>query len=394
MLVALLSLVPHAYPCAGLVTVDATTYTASSDAQQAVIAREDATTASVVYQVRYAGNAEDFAWIIPVPGPVTSVEEGDPALFTRLWAVSDPMVRARVAEPEATSSGGCALFASSGDSSVPRSAASGGESDGGNGVEVVAQGSTGTFTYEVLEATDPNAMFVWLNANGYDSSASAASITMFMQDPDVTYRWVAVQLTPGEGQVGAVVDLKPLRIRWTAEENEPLVVRYPHRMARTAMVDEIRTTLYVAGMGTPVVDGGWTVGGQGRRDDAPALVSDIVGVGATEVFDGALRSIGIGRKGYWNTWGGTPTEAGASADELSEADAAILSGFIARYDGIHAPVAHTSDMELGVGEPHPLATVVEVRVVSDSVTTDVAWMFPLGMIGFAAGRRSRRARRD
>ncbi|MEN9787472.1 MAG: hypothetical protein RLZZ299_2736 [Pseudomonadota bacterium] len=392
MLVALLSLVPYAFPCAGFVTEDATVYTAASDAQQAVIVREDPTHASVVFQARYAGNAEDFAWIIPIPGPVTSVEEGDPALFTTLAEVSEPTVRARVVAEEDASSGGCALLASSGDANAP-ARASDDLGGAGDGVEVVAEGFAGAFAYEVLEATDPNAMFVWLNAEGYDSSVSATSITMYMQDPDVTYRWVAVQLTPDAAQAGQVVDLKPLRIQWTADENAPLVVRYPHRMARTSRVEEIRTTLYVAGMGTPLLDGGWTVAGQGRRDDDPALTSDTIGVGATTVFESALRGIGIGRKGYWNTWGGTPAESGATVDGLSDADAAIVSGFVARYDGIHAPVAHTADMELGVGEPHALATIIQVSIAEDRVSADAAWIVPLGMLGFAAGRRSRRGRR-
>ncbi len=388
MLIALLSLVPHAYPCAAFVTEDATTYMASSDTQQAVLARDDATHASVVYQVRYEGNASDFAWIIPVPGPVTSVEEGDPALFTRLDAVSHPLVRSKVVSDDSAGSGGCGFLSSDGNGVKGAERSLGGVSDG---VEVVAEGFTGDFAYEVLEATDPNAMFVWLNANGYDSSASAVSITMYMQDPDVTYRWVAVQLTADAAQAGGPLDVKPLRIAWTAEENAPLVVRYPHRMARTSTVDEIRTVLYVSGMGTPVIEGGWTVGGQGRRDDTPALTSDVVGVGATEVFDARLREIGTGRKGYWNTWGGTPTEEGASVEGLSEADAAILSGFVARFDGLHAPVAHTADMAFGVGEPHPLATLVEITVAGDGGSA--AWVAPLGILGFAAGRRSRRGRR-
>jgi hypothetical protein len=110
----------------------------------------------IIFQIDYEGNAEDFAWVIPVPGyPKLFTAEDD--IFYELH---------KLTQPPPPSSFGCGW---GGGIPVP------GLEDG-DGVQVWEENQVGIYYTTTLSATDPNSLVGWLNGNGYAFPAEGQEI--------------------------------------------------------------------------------------------------------------------------------------------------------------------------------------------------------------------------
>jgi hypothetical protein len=121
-------------------------------AQRAVILYENCTgnctgncTEHLILSVSFEGDAEDFAWVIPVPN-TPEITVTDPELF---WELSD-----FTATEFNGGGGGFGCF--------------GGAAPGGQeGVDVIEEQVVGPYATAILSATNATALADWLNANGY-----------------------------------------------------------------------------------------------------------------------------------------------------------------------------------------------------------------------------------
>jgi len=109
----------------------------------------------IIFQIDYEGDAEDFAWVIPVPGypKLFSVED---EVFYELYKLTQPP----------PSDFGCGW----GEGILPPSE---GE---GEGVHVWEENQVGIYHTTTLSATDPNSLVGWLNDNGYAFPAEGQEI--------------------------------------------------------------------------------------------------------------------------------------------------------------------------------------------------------------------------
>jgi hypothetical protein len=387
MLLALLALVPSAFPCAGFFPTDSEAILATSDTQQAILARESDTQASATYRVTYAGNADDFAWVIPVPGPVVAVEQGDEALFEALDEITAPTWEREVplsGDVEAENVGcGCGA-----DSSLKAGSDSLGADRGdfSNGVDVVAQGYAGDFEYTVLQADQADGLVAWLTEHGYDTSVSAPAIARYVEDDTVAYRWVAVQLRPDLAQPDEEAVLPPLTVRWGADEGEDLVVRYPSRMASTSMLEEVRTTLWVQGMRMPELANDWTVATASTEDVVYDIRTTDTAADPAMLFADRLRETGGDARTYWRTWAGYP------GDSMDFGGTGLTDpGYLVRFDGIHAPGSQLADatFEVGAEEVWDTTRILLPALPDADAETDgrSALALPLGVLAFALRRR-------
>jgi len=143
--------------------------------QKAVIlyadGRED-----LILSVRYEGNADDFAWVVPVPSR-PNVEVADPELFWELANLTREMV----------------LYES--DGFLP-----GMGSHEGPGVDVLEEKVVGPYDVAILSAENPAALTDWLNSNGYSFPESGERIV----EEYIRNRWyfVASKISTGKEASG------------------------------------------------------------------------------------------------------------------------------------------------------------------------------------------------
>ena len=344
-MVWLITLCSTALACAGLIHDEGSV--AESDAAEVLLEAQGDQT-QITYAVTYSGDAEAFGWIIPVPGDVLAVDDGDVAVFDGLREVSQPGLV--ILEPYEEGSAGCSCAG----------AAKGGDNELGTGGEgnqvgvVLAEGFTGTYDYVVLDASDAQELQAWLEAEGWSQGELQNDIAYYTGGGGT---FVALRLSQSEPVSGQ--QLPPLTI--TAATTE---LSFPSVMARHAPIPQ-RTTVYVAGQERAEVTAGWSFD---DRDEVygPADADPL------EVFEGELAEMGA--EGAWlRTWSG-------------EHD----GRFVTRFDLLADPEQHVADAVFGFdGTTYDASTVVWLEGSSSQA---LLWVGLLGMGGLAR-RRSRGHRR-
>ena len=181
--------------------------------QKAVIffadGRED-----LILSVRYEGNADEFAWVIPVPAR-PSVEVADPELF---WELAD-LTRVHVVSGSKGLSPGMVSLE-------------------GPGVDVLEEKTVGPYDVAILSAGDPAALVDWLNSNGYSfPEASEEIIEEYIRKG---WYFVASRINIGEEASGlAKGTIEPLILSF--ESNR---IVYPLRITSVSS-DFCEVLLYV-----------------------------------------------------------------------------------------------------------------------------------------------------
>lgn len=159
-----LSLTSSSLACGGLFCNG--TQPVNQAAERIIFAQDENGTVTQIVEIMYEGEADDFSWVLPVPGTptpgVSSVQ-----VFDRLQQATNPVYRLNT-----TFDGRCSVAGSDG-------SLSGGDGDGdgdsgeGPTVTVVDSGAVGPFNYETIsiDAADEDPADVavsWLLDNGYD----------------------------------------------------------------------------------------------------------------------------------------------------------------------------------------------------------------------------------
>ena len=110
----------------------------------------------IIFQIDYEGDAEDFAWVIPVPA------------YPKLFSVEDEIFYElhQLTLPPPPSSFGCGW---GGGIPVPGA-------EDGDGVQVWEENQVGIYYTTTLSASDPDSLVDWLNDNGYAFPAEGQEI--------------------------------------------------------------------------------------------------------------------------------------------------------------------------------------------------------------------------
>lgn len=212
------SLIAPAYACGCGAMVPGRQATMGVDRETSVV-RWDGATEQIVMRFTVNGDAEEAAWIMPVPSRA-DVELGDPDLFSELDDVTAPEQRTRY------------YFWPRGDN-WPFSSDDGLTSAeplpgaGAPSVGVVGRERLGDFDVARLTATDPDALRDWLDTNGFDLPPDLA--TGLQPYVEREWEYVAVRLAPKEDGATLNGTLDPLRLSF---ESDRLI--YPMRLSRLA----------------------------------------------------------------------------------------------------------------------------------------------------------------
>lgn len=188
-------------------------------------------------QILYQGPSEEFAWILPTPSAPT-ISVGTDTLFRQIEQATRPQFQMSYeqtgtcrAEPS------CPWDYDSDYGYGPPSA--GGRADGAaadagaSGVEVVFRGNVGPYDAAVLNATDVDALYTWLEEYDYQIPESARpEIDSYIAGGSY---FVALRLQKDR----AVGEIQPIVLHYT--NGEPCI---PIRLTRIATVDDMPIRAY------------------------------------------------------------------------------------------------------------------------------------------------------
>jgi hypothetical protein len=179
-------------------------------------------------QIEYEGEAEEFAWIIPVTA-VPEVLVGSQALFDNLLQATVPTF-----VQQSTTVGDCNSGFGIGCGGIETSDLSQAGDEGGNdgddtgGPDILDRGFAGAFEYVTLTGDTVDEVVTWLEMAGYAQDDDAPPILEEYLQEDFVF--VAVKLRSG----AEVEEIHPLAIRYAGVE--PCI---PIRLTRIAAVDDM-----------------------------------------------------------------------------------------------------------------------------------------------------------
>lgn len=261
-----------------------------NQAAEQIIFRKDGDMVTAVVLIQYAGEAEDFSWVLPVPG-VPEFELGSSAVFNALEPATRPQFRLDVVgEPCADAFDGVDFFFDG----LP-SAPDAGSAEDGDGVEVLESLAVGPFLIEVVRSDDPQAMITWLSDNDYDLAERGPDLIALYVEEGMNFVAMKLQQDQGAGDVEPLIlryesDVPMIPIRLTAVAAEPdmgvivwllgqtraVPLNYPHVIPNYTRLDWYNGTFnaYVSYQ-TLVTDAMNEAGGQGFATDYAGREIDV-----------------------------------------------------------------------------------------------------------------------
>ncbi|MCH7700201.1 MAG: DUF2330 domain-containing protein [Planctomycetes bacterium] len=199
-------------------------------AGEQIIFRQDGTTVTAIVLIQYQGDADDFSWILPVPG------EPDFELASDL--VFSPLEQATRPQFSLTYEGAPCDFFFDNDNAVGPPLEEGAPSADpiDDAVEVLEQLTLGPFEIQLVHSDDPAAMAEWLDENGYDlTDRGQELITPYVEEG---MNFVALRLAKDQG----VGDIQPLKL--TYESECPMI---PIRLTAVAAVPDMGILVWMVG---------------------------------------------------------------------------------------------------------------------------------------------------
>jgi hypothetical protein len=180
-------------------------------------------------EIEYQGDPAEFAWVLPIQGPVTVGLSSD-TLFSALDSATQTTI---VAPQLSCPSCNCGPTGFAGGTGTGSS--SGGSS---SGVTVISQSVVGPYDTVQLQSADPNALTNWLTMHGYNIPADIAPIiTAYIAEG---FDFLALRLVPGMG----VSAMRPVRVT-----SPGAGLTLPLRMVAAGTGATVGITLWVIGDG-------------------------------------------------------------------------------------------------------------------------------------------------
>jgi MYXO-CTERM domain-containing protein len=195
----------------------------------------DGGTVTAHIQILYQGEAERFAWVLPLPAQPTRIAVGTDMLFQQLSNRTQPRFQVQW-----LNNNGCYFYGGFDQLGMEDGAGSTGGGGGSNkGVEVLEEDAVGPYDYAVIKgatADSGDEVFQWLADNDYDQPDMAKDIiTTYVAEQHV---FVAIKLQSQQGS-GAI---------------QPLVMDFPFpasciplRLTSIAATEDMDVWVYMLG---------------------------------------------------------------------------------------------------------------------------------------------------
>ena len=240
---------------------------------------------TAIIQIQFAGDAEDFSWILPLPSPpqneggmevsteelfVQAINRTDPT-FTINWTGVDQCMPYWGMEDE---------FA------VNATEDAGGA--GGGAVEVLQVKEVGPYTASVVKSDDPEALSAWLKENDYEQPPEADQLIAHYVAQENVFLALKLQQNKGAG------DIAPIKVTFTEPEGAciPLILTAiaadPDMPVFAWILDESRVVpknFFNVGINFAKID--WVNGGSNYIDVVTEAVNEAAGHGFVTEYAGA-----------------------------------------------------------------------------------------------------------
>ena len=199
-------------------------------AGEQIIFRQDGDLVTAVVLIQYVGPAEDFSWVVPVPG-IPEVTVGSDLVFAPLELATRPQFNLEVRGEE------CPFVRfglPGGPVIVPPGLDFAGEAE--DGVTILERFAAGPFDITVVSSDDPAAMAQWLEDNNYDLSDRGEELIAPYVAEGMNF--VAVRLRQDQG----VGDIQPLIMRYRSDK--PMI---PIRLTAVAALPDMGIIAWILG---------------------------------------------------------------------------------------------------------------------------------------------------
>jgi hypothetical protein len=199
----------------------------------------DGETVEVHIRIQYEGEAENFAWVIPVLSVPTDFRVGSEAFFDNIKAATVPTYGI-TNQFDSCDMGGSSSATAGGPfgstSGTTGDAGTSGGTDTGGGPTIYAQETVGAFEITVLGDGTIEEVMTWLGDNGYQQDPAAEPI--LGEYLDEGHYFAAIKLVGDAG----VEELHPIALKF--DHSEPCV---PLRLTRIAATDDMDVRAYFLG---------------------------------------------------------------------------------------------------------------------------------------------------
>jgi hypothetical protein len=302
---ASLGVAPQAQACGGFFCSFADPV---DQAGEQILFAVDGTNVTAHIQIQYQGRAQDFSWVLPLPTTPTFAV-GTDAVFTALRRQTDPRFEIEWKEDsncQVFQNCGCWRWGLDDFAAAPAPNAGGGDS----GVDILAEGAVGPFNYQVIQASagaTGDAVFAWLNENGYDQPPSAQPLINRYAEDRYVFVTLKLQQDKSAGEIQPIVlnyndptlACIPLRLTAIAARPDMPIRTWVLSRARAIPMNYFHVVLNANaydwfGCATPVGEGFCGGGGFGGSDcqqaymDLVTRATDVVnGLGFVTEFAGA-----------------------------------------------------------------------------------------------------------
>lgn len=193
-----------------------------------IIFRQDGDQVVALVRIQYQGDAEEFSWVVPVPG-IPEVSTSSELLFTSLDARTRPNFQLNYAGESCFGSFPFPLEGVAADASPSGNTA-------GGSVSILDEKVVGPFNVQIVRSEDPTAMAQWLEDNNYDLTDRGVELIRPYVEEGMNF--VAVKLQKDK----AVGDLVPLKMVYKTDR--PMV---PIRLTAVAAQPNMGIVVWLVG---------------------------------------------------------------------------------------------------------------------------------------------------
>lgn len=208
-----------------------------------VFSANDDGSVTAIIQIRYSGEADKFAWMLPVYGK-PEVDVGSSTVFNRLNRATNQSYN-RNSEVKGT----CkqrGFRGADAAAAAPGGASDAGAESGDGNIDVVDQGSVGPYNYTTIsvakDAEDPaKEALNWLESNGYDLTDIGPELVREYLQENMNLIAFKLQKDAGTGEI------RPVKI--TYNHPQPMI---PLKLTAVAAQEDMGVRVWVAGDGRAV----------------------------------------------------------------------------------------------------------------------------------------------